>query len=63
MLLAINTNLALFSVLLNDAFAQVIVLFVLTLAGAEAALGLAILIVFYRIRGIISINFVTSLKG
>jgi len=35
----------------------------LTLAGAEAAIGLAILIIFYRIRGIITVNFVTSLKG
>jgi len=38
-------------------------LYVLTLAGAEAAIGLAILIVFYRVRGIISVRFVTALKG
>jgi NADH-quinone oxidoreductase subunit K len=63
MLLAISFNFAIFSVLLGDTFGQVLILYILTLAGAEAAIGLAILIVFYRIRGIISVNFVTSLKG
>jgi len=63
MLLAVNFNFAIFSVLLEDLLGQVFVLYVLTLAGAEAAIGLAILIIFYRIRGIIAVNFVTSLKG
>lgn len=63
MLLAVNFNFAIFSVLLEDIYGQVFILYVLTLAGAEAAIGLAILIIFYRIRGIISVNFVTSLKG
>jgi NADH:ubiquinone oxidoreductase subunit K len=63
MLLAVNFNFAIFSVLLEDVFGQIFVLYVLTLAGAEAAIGLAILIIFYRIRGIITVNFVTSLKG
>lgn len=63
MLLAVNFNFAIFSVLLEDLLGQVFILYVLTLAGAEAAIGLAILIIFYRIRGIIAVNFVTSLKG
>ena len=62
-LLAINFNFAIFSVILNDIFGQIFILYILTLAGAEAAIGLAILIIFYRIRGIIAVNFVTSLKG
>jgi NADH:ubiquinone oxidoreductase subunit K len=63
MLLAVNFNFAIFSVLLEDVLGQVFILYILTLAGAEAAIGLAILIIFYRIRGIIAVNFVTSLKG
>lgn len=63
MLLAVNFNFAIFSILLEDLLGQVFILYVLTLAGAEAAIGLAILIIFYRIRGIIAVNFVTSLKG
>jgi NADH-quinone oxidoreductase subunit K len=63
MLLAVNFNFAIFSILLEDVLGQIFILYVLTLAGAEAAIGLAILIIFYRIRGIITVNFVTSLKG
>ena len=63
MLLAVNFNFAIFSILLEDLLGQVFILYILTLAGAEAAIGLAILIIFYRIRGIIAVNFVTSLKG
>ena len=63
MLLGVNFNFAIFSILHGDIFGQTIILYVLTLAGAEAAIGLAILIVFYRIRGIIAVNFIASLKG
>jgi NADH-quinone oxidoreductase subunit K len=63
MLLSINFNFIIFSVYLNDIFGQIITIFILTLAGAEASIGLAILIIFYRIRGIISINFLNILKG
>lgn len=63
MLLSINFNFIIFSVILQDILGQVFTLYILTLAGAEAAIGLAILIIFYRIRGIITINFVNSLKG
>ena len=63
MLLAVNFNFVIFSMMLEDMLGQLFVVYTLTLAGAEAAIGLAILIIFYRIRGIITVNFVTSLKG
>lgn len=63
MFLAVNFNFAIFSILLNDVIGQSFIIYILTLAGAEAAIGLAILVIFYRIRGIISVNFVVSLKG
>lgn len=63
MLLAINLNFIIFSVYINDITGQIFALFILTVAAAESALGLAILVVYYRIKGIISINFINSLKG
>lgn len=63
MLLSINFNFIIFSVYLNDIYGQIFTLFILTLAGAEASIGLAILIIFYRVRGIISMNFLNTLKG
>lgn len=63
MLLAININFIIFSVYLNDLTGQIFSLFVLTVAAAESAIGLAILVVYYRIKGIISINFINSIKG
>jgi NADH-quinone oxidoreductase subunit K len=63
MLLSINVNFVLFSVYLDDITGQIFALFVLTVAAAESAIGLAILVVYYRIKGIISINFINSIKG
>lgn len=63
MLLAVNINFVIFSVYLDDITGQVFALFILTIAAAESAIGLAILVVYYRIRGIISINFINSIKG
>jgi NADH-quinone oxidoreductase subunit K len=63
MLLAININFIVFSVYLNDITGQVFAIFILTVAAAESAIGLAILVVYYRIKGIISINFINSIKG
>ncbi|MBX7076462.1 MAG: NADH-quinone oxidoreductase subunit NuoK [Methanobacteriaceae archaeon] len=63
MLLAININFVIFSVYLDDITGQVFALFILTVAAAESAIGLAILVVYYRIKGIISINFINSIKG
>lgn len=51
MFLGINLNIVLISVYFNDIFGQMLFLFVLTLIGAESAVGLAILITYYRIRG------------
>lgn len=63
MLLAININFIVFSVYLGDITGQVFAIFILTVAAAESAIGLAILVVYYRIKGIISINFINSIKG
>ena len=63
MLLAVNINLVAFSAFLGDMVGQVFALFVLTVAAAEAAIGLAILVVFYRNRGSIAVEDINSMKG
>ncbi len=63
MLLAVNINLVSFSVYLNDLEGQVFAMFVLTVAAAEAAIGLAILVVYFRNRGSISVENVNMMKG
>lgn len=63
MLLAVNLNFIVFSVYLDDILGQVFSLFVLTVAAAEASIGLAILVVYYRVRGTIGIDYISSLKG
>ena len=63
MLLSINFNFIIFSAYLDDFSGQIFSLFVLTVAAAESAIGLAILVIYYRIKGIISINFINSIKG
>jgi len=63
MLLAINFNFIIFSFFLDDIVGQIFALFVLTVAAAESAIGLAILLIYYRIRGTVSIDFVNLLKG
>jgi NADH-quinone oxidoreductase subunit K len=63
LLLAVNLNFIIFSIYLDDLIGQTFSLFILTVAAAESAIGLAILVVYYRIKGIISINFVNSIKG
>ena len=62
-LLAVNINLVAFSAQLNDLVGQVFALFVLTVAAAEAAIGLAILMVYFRNRGSIAVEDVNSMKG
>jgi len=62
-LLASNINLVIFSVFLDDILGQIYALLVLTVAAAESALGLAILIVYYRLRGGISIDLISLLKS
>ena len=63
MLLAVNLNFIVFSVYLDDILGEVFALFVLTVAAAEASIGLAILVVYYRIRGTVGIDYISSLKG
>ncbi len=63
MLLAVNINLVSFSVYLNDLVGQVFAMFVLAVAAAEAAIGLAILVVYFRNRGSISVENVNMMKG
>ena len=63
MLLSVNINLVAFSSYMNDLVGQVFTLFVLTVAAAEAAIGLAILVSFFRIRGTIAVEDVNVMKG
>ena len=63
MLLAVNINLVAFSAYLGDLTGQVFTLFVLTVAAAEAAIGLAILVCFFRNRGTVDVEAVDNLKG
>ena len=62
-LLAVNTNFIAFSYFLDNVVGQVFVFFVLTVAAAEAAIGLAILVVLYRKRGTIEVQNLDDLKG
>jgi NADH-quinone oxidoreductase subunit K len=62
-LLAVNLNLVAFSAFLGDIIGQVFALLVLTVAAAEAAIGLAILVVFYRNRGSIAVEDINLMKG
>lgn len=62
-LLAVNLNLVAFSASLGDLVGQVFMMFVLTVAAAEAAIGLAILVVYFRNRGSIEVEDVTMMKG
>jgi len=63
MLLAVNINLVAFSAYLNDMVGQVFAMFVLTVAAAEAAIGLAILVVYFRSRGSIAVEDINQMKG
>jgi len=63
MLLAVNINLVAFSAELGDLVGQIFAMFVLTVAAAEAAVGLAILVVFFRNRGTIAVEDINVMKG
>ncbi|WAC26147.1 MULTISPECIES: NADH-quinone oxidoreductase subunit NuoK [unclassified Ancylobacter] len=62
-LLAVNINFVAFSVFLGNITGQIFALFVLTVAAAEAAIGLAILVVFFRNRGSIAVEDINTMKG
>ncbi|MTI09353.1 MULTISPECIES: NADH-quinone oxidoreductase subunit NuoK [Curvivirga] len=63
MLLAVNINLVTFSTHLQDLSGQIFSIFVLTVAAAEAAIGLAILVVYYRNRATIAVDDIHTMKG
>lgn len=63
MLLSININLVAFSYYLQDLVGQIFALLILTVAAAEAAIGLAILVAYYRNRGSISVEDINIMKG
>ena len=63
MLLAINLNFICFSSYLDDMVGQIFAFFILTVAAAESATGLAILVSYYRVRGSISLEYIQILKG
>jgi NADH-quinone oxidoreductase subunit K len=63
MLLAVNLNLITFSIFIDDLIGQLFSLFVLTIAAAESAIGLAILVIFYRVRGAINVSLIRLMKG
>ena len=63
LLLGVNINLVSFSIFLNDLSGQIFTLFILTVAAAEAAIGLAIIVVYYRNRGSIRVEEINRMKG
>ena len=60
---AVNVNLVSFSIFINDLTGQIFTLFILTVAAAEAAIGLAIIVVYYRNSGTIRVEEINKLKG
>lgn len=63
MLLAVNINFVAFSAFLGDLTGQIFTMFILTVAAAEAAIGLAILVVFFRNKGSIAVDDISEMKG
>ena len=63
LLLSVNINLVGFSAFMNDLVGQVFAMMVLTVAAAEAAIGLAILVIYFRNRGTIAVDDATQMKG
>ena len=63
MLLAVNLNFIIFSVYLDDILGQVFSIFILTVAAAESAIGLSILVICSRIKGTLAIDFINLMKG
>jgi len=62
-LLAVNINLVSFSVYSQDIVGQIFTMFILTVAAAEAAIGLAIIVIYYKNKGSINVDQISSLKG
>ena len=62
-LLSVNINLVSFSIFLQDLVGQVFAMFILTVAAAEAAVGLAIIVIYFKNKGTIHVEKISSLKG
>ena len=62
-LLSVNINLVSFSIYLQDLVGQIFAMFILTVAAAEAAVGLAIIVIYYKNKGTINVEQISSLKG
>jgi len=62
-LLSVNLNFIIFSIYIDDVIGQLFALFILTVAAAESAIGLAILVVLYHVRGTIAVQFLNIIKG
>ena len=62
-LLAVNINLVSFSIYLQDLAGQVFTMFILTVAAAEAAVGLAIIVIYFKNKGSIHVEHINSLRG
>ena len=62
-LLSVNVNLVSFSIYLQDLTGQIFTMFILTVAAAEAAVGLAIIVIYYKNKGSINVDQINSLKG
>jgi len=63
LLLAVNLNFIVFSVFLDDIIGQLFAVLILTVAASESSIGLAILVVYYRLRGTIVVEYIRLLKG
>ena len=63
MLLAININFVVFSIVLDDLLGQIYAIAILAIAAAETSIGLALLVIYYRLRGGISIDLITLIKS
>lgn len=63
MLLAVNVNFIIYSVYFDDLYGQIFALFVLTVAASESAVGLAILVAYYRVKGSVATLFLNTIKG
>ncbi|EPS73333.1 hypothetical protein M569_01418, partial [Genlisea aurea] len=63
MLLGVNLFFIFLSVFLDDSLGQVFSLYILTIAAAESAIGLALIVIYYRLRSVISIDYISTIKG
>jgi NADH-quinone oxidoreductase subunit K len=63
MLLAVNLNFVIFSVYLDDLLGQIFAIFILTVAAAESAIGLSILVIYSRLKGSLVVDFIPLMKG